>query len=60
MAGALLTIAAWAAEHLGGLAVGGSARAALAVPLGAALAAVVALWAGGAAFEDSRRASRLH
>jgi len=60
VAGALPTIAAWAAEHLGGVAVGGLARAALAVPLGAALAAVVALWAGGAAFEDSSRASRLH
>ena len=56
----LPTLAAWAGEHLGGLAVGGHARAVLAVPFGAAVAAIVALWAGGAAFEDSAPKSKLH
>ncbi len=39
---------------------GGPWRAVLALPLGAALAAVVTLWAGGAAFEDTARRSGLH
>jgi hypothetical protein len=47
------TLAAWAGEHLGGIAVSGAARALLAVPLGAAVAAIVTLWAGGAAFDDA-------
>jgi hypothetical protein len=57
---ALPTLAAWAGEHVAGLAVPGAARAVLAFPLGAALAAVVTLWAGGATFEDSNRTSKLH
>jgi hypothetical protein len=57
---ALPTIAAWAGEHVAGLDVPGAARAALAFPLGAAVAAVVTLWAGGATFEDSSRTSKLH
>ena len=58
--GALPTLAAWAAEHLAGLPVPGPARAAFAIPLGAAVAAIVTLWAGGATFEDSHRTSKLH
>lgn len=57
---ALPTLAAWAAEHLAGFGVSGTARAALAVPLGAAVAAVVTLWAGGATFEDAAPATALH
>jgi len=57
---ALPTLAAWAGEHLGGLVVSGAARAMLAVPLGAAAAAIVTMWAGGAAFEDTAPSSRLH
>jgi hypothetical protein len=49
----LPTLAAWAGEHLGGLAVPGAARALLALPLGAAVAAIVTVWAGGASFEDT-------
>jgi hypothetical protein len=54
------TLAAWAGEHLAGLAVPGTVRAILAIPLGAAVAAIVTVWAGGAAFEDTARGSRLH
>jgi len=57
---AVPTLAAWAGEHLAGLTVPGTARAALALPLGAAVAAVVTLWAGGAAFEDAAHGSALH
>lgn len=57
---AVPTLAAWAGEHLGGLAVPGAARAALALPLGAAVAAIVTLWAGGTAFDDTTGASALH
>jgi hypothetical protein len=60
VASGMPTLAAWAAEHLGGLTVPGAARAALAIPLGAAVAAVVILWAGGTAFDDTARASALH
>jgi hypothetical protein len=56
---ALPTLAAWAGEHLGGLAVTGETRAILAIPLGAAVAAIVTLWAGGAAFYDTAAASAL-
>jgi len=56
----LPTVAAWGAEHVAGLAVPGAARALLAVPLGAAAAAIVTMWAGGAAFEDTAAGSRLH
>ena len=59
-AAGLPMLAALAAEHLAGFTVSGPARAVLAAPLGAALAAIVALWAGGASFEDSHRASKLH
>ena len=54
------TLAAWAAEHVAGLAVSGAARALLAVPLGAAVAAILTLWSGGAAFEDTPAGSALH
>jgi hypothetical protein len=56
----LPTLAAWAGEHAAGLEVSGAARALLAVPLGAACAAIVTLWAGGAAFEDTAPGSALH
>ena len=54
------TLAAWAGEHVAGLPVPGAARAWLAVPLGAAVGAIVALWAGGAAFDDTPAGSALH
>jgi hypothetical protein len=57
---ALPTLAAWAAEHLFGLAVPGAARAVLALPLGMAIAAIAALWAGGASFDDTSLGSALH
>jgi hypothetical protein len=54
------TLAAWGSEHVAGLAVPGAARALLAVPLGAAVAAIATMWAGGAAFEDAAPDSRLN
>ena len=56
----LPTLAAWVAEHAAGLPVPGAAWALLALPLGAAVAAIVALWAGGAAFDDTPAGSALH
>ncbi|MFO7694337.1 MAG: DUF2085 domain-containing protein [Vicinamibacterales bacterium] len=56
----LPTFAAWGGEHLAGLAVPGAERALLAVPLGAVVAAIVTLWAGGAAFDDTPAVSALH
>ena len=56
----LPTLAAWAGEHLGGLPVPALARAALAIPLGGVVAAIVALWAGGASFDDNAAGSALH
>ena len=56
----LPTLAAWAGEHLGGLPVPALARAALAIPLGGAVAGIVALWAGGASFDDNAAGSALH
>jgi hypothetical protein len=56
----LPTLAAWAAEHVAGLGVPGTARALLALPLGAAAAAIATLWAGGGTFEDTPAGSRLH
>jgi hypothetical protein len=56
----LPTLAAWAGEHLAGLPVPALARAALALPLGAAVAAIITLWAGGAQFEDTPAESALH
>jgi hypothetical protein len=56
----LPTLGAWAAEHLAGLPVSALARAALALPLGAAVAAIITLWAGGAAFDDNAPGSALH
>ena len=55
----LPTLGAWAAEHLAGVVVPGAARALLAVPLGAAVAVIVTMWAGGAAFDDTAPASKL-
>jgi hypothetical protein len=60
VASALPTLAAWGGEHVAGLAVSGAARALLAIPLGAAVAAIVTLWAGGAAFDDNPAGSALH
>ena len=54
------TLAAWAGEHVAGLPVPGAARAWLAVPLGAAVGAIVTLWAGGASFDDTPAGSALH
>jgi hypothetical protein len=54
------TLAAWSGEHLAGIAVPGTTRALAAVPLGAAIAAIAALWAGGATFEDRAPGSGLH
>jgi hypothetical protein len=56
----LPTLAAWAGEHLGGLPVPALARAALGLPLGAAVAAIVTFWAGGAVFEDAPPGTALH
>ena len=56
----LPTLAAWAGEHVAGLPVAGPARALLALPIGAAVAAIVTLWIGGAAFDDTPAASALH
>ena len=56
----LPTLAAWVGEHVAGLPVSGAARALLAIPLGAAVAAIVTLWVGGAAFDDTPAASALH
>lgn len=53
LAGAFPTMAAWCGEHLAGLAIPGSSRALLAVPLGAVVSAIVTLWAGGTAFDDT-------
>jgi len=47
------TLLAWMGEHVAGLAVPDVPRALAAVPLGAAIAAIVALWAGGATFDDA-------
>ena len=55
----LPTLIAWGAEHAAGLRVPGAARALAAVPLGAAVAAIVTMWAGGADFEDTAGGSRL-
>ena len=54
------TLLAWAAEHAGGLGVPGGVRAALAAPLGAAIAAILTLWAGGADFDDTPPSTALH
>ena len=57
---AVPTALAWAAERLAGMAVPGGARALAAVPLGAAVGALVALWAGGAPVGDTGTGSALH
>jgi hypothetical protein len=54
------TLAAWAGEHLVGLPVPALARAVLALPLGAAVAAIITVWAGGTAFDDTPPGSALH
>jgi hypothetical protein len=59
-ASAIPTAAAWAGEHAAGLAVSGIARAIAALPLGAAVAAIAALWSGGASFDDTAPGSALH
>jgi hypothetical protein len=54
------TLALWTVEHVAGTPTSPDARALAAVPLGAAIAALVALWAGGAAFEDTPPATAIH
>jgi len=52
LACAVPTLATWLAEHLAGFEVTLLARALAALPLGAAVAALVAAWAAGASFDD--------
>jgi hypothetical protein len=59
-ASAIPTSAAWIGEHASGMAVSGIARAMAALPLGAAVAAIVALWSAGASFDDMPPGSALH
>jgi len=59
-ASAAPTLAAWLAEHVAAIGVPGPARAIAALPLGAAVAAFVTCWAGGAAFHDTAPGSALH
>jgi hypothetical protein len=54
------TLVLWTAEHVAGTPVSTDARALAAVPFGAAIAALVALWAGGASFEDTPPATAIH
>jgi hypothetical protein len=54
------TLVLWTAEHVAGTPIPTDARALAAVPFGAAIAALVALWAGGAAFEDTQHATAIH
>ena len=54
------TLVLWTVEHAAGAFVSPDARALAAAPLGAAIAALVALWAGGAAFEDTPPATAIH
>lgn len=60
LASGVPTVTAWAGEHLAGAAVSGQVRALAAAPLGAAVAALVALWAAGASFDDTTPGSALH
>ncbi len=53
------TLLAWVGEHVALFAVPDVPRALAAAPLGAAIAVIVALWAGGATFDDAP-ASALH
>ena len=52
LASAAPTLATWLAEHLAGIEVTLLARALAALPLGAAVAALVVAWAAGASFDD--------
>jgi hypothetical protein len=54
------TLALWVAEHLIGMPVSNSLRAAGAALFGAAVAGVVTAWAGGASFEDTPPATAIH
>ena len=54
------TLVLWTVEHAAGAFVSPDARALAAAPLGAAIAALVALWAGGASFEDTPPATAIH
>jgi len=54
------TLVLWTVEHAVGTPVSPDARALAAVPLGAAIAALVALWAGGAGFDDTPPATAIH
>lgn len=60
LASGVPTLAAWAGEHLAGATVSGQVRALAAAPLGAAVAALVALWAAGASLDDTTPGSALH
>ncbi|MEK6630518.1 MAG: DUF2085 domain-containing protein [Acidobacteriota bacterium] len=56
----LPTVITWAAEQLAHWPGTNAARSVSALPLGAAVAALVVLWAGGAAVDDTPRASEVH
>jgi uncharacterized membrane protein len=57
---AMPTLTAWAAEHGLGLGVTNLVRFATALPLGAAVAAIVVAWAGGARFNDNPAETAIH
>lgn len=60
VASALPMLAAWAGEHGLGVGVTNLIRFTTALPLGAAVAAIVVAWAGGARFHDSPAATAIH
>lgn len=57
---ALPMLAAWAGEHGLGVGVTNLVRFTTALPLGAAVAAIVVAWAGGARFQDSPDVTAIH
>jgi hypothetical protein len=57
---ALPTIGSWAIEFGLGIFVPNLARGVTAVPLGAAIGALVTAWAGGASFDDNAAATAIH
>ncbi|MCX6552911.1 MAG: DUF2085 domain-containing protein [Acidobacteria bacterium] len=56
----LPTLVTWAVEHAAGAPVTNLMRAATALPLGAAVAAIVVSWAAGASFDDTPAATAIH
>jgi hypothetical protein len=57
---ALPMLAAWVGEHAAGVNVTNTTRFATALPLGAAVAAIVVCWAGGCRFGDSLPSTAIH